>query len=308
MTGLVDYAGLFPPAALDVPKAVAAYGAHRKQAEAWMLGRFIAPAARLEAVAAAVAAERPPAAVWPFAVLVGAADDAEAARSAVPAQGAAVAVFEEAGDGRTPVEALETPVPAAAARADAMAFLDRLTGDLVAAGLGGCEMFWETPAGGDDAGVVAAVAALVRSGAPFPRQGVKLRCGGVTAGAFPSCERVAAVVALCRDHDVPLKGTAGLHHPLRHRADDPDVMMHGFLNVFGAGLLAWGLGAGTDVLTACIAETDPTAFRLTDTEFAWRDQAVPAAAVADIRRRWLCGFGSCSFDEPRADLVDLGLL
>lgn len=308
MTGLVDYAGLFPPASLAVPDAVREYAAHRLETEAWMLGRFIAPAAGLAEVARAAEAVRPEQAVWPFTVLVGAAADAAAARAAIPAQGAAVAAFEEASGGRTPVESLETPVPVAAAREDAMAFLDRLTGDLVAAGLSGRELFWETPAGGDDAAVAAAVADLGRTGAPFPLLGLKLRCGGVKPEAFPTCERVAKVVALCRDRGVPFKGTAGLHHPVRHRSQAPDVMMHGFLNVFGAGLLAWGLDAGPDLLAQCVAETDAAAFSLTDAAFSWRDHVVAAEAVADIRSRWLCGFGSCSFDEPREDLVNLGLL
>jgi hypothetical protein len=85
-------------------------------------------------------------------------------------------------------------------------------------------------------------------------------------------------------------------------------MMHGFLNVFGAGLLAWGLAAPPDVLAACVAETDATAFAVTEDAFAWRDHTVPAATVAEVRRRWLCGFGSCSFAEPRDDLITLGLL
>ena len=129
----------------------------------------------------------------------------------------------------------------------------------------------------------------------------------MTAEAFPTCERVATVVGLCRDHAVPLKCTAGLHHPLRHRATDPELMMHGFLNVFGAGLLAWGLDAPLDVLIACVAETEATAFDISDTSFAWRDQVVPLDVVADVRRRWLGGFGSCSFTEPCEDLVNLGL-
>src|SRR5688572_8745697 len=45
---IVDYAGLFPPAALDMPAAVAEYAAHRAGAHRWMLGRFVVPAARLE--------------------------------------------------------------------------------------------------------------------------------------------------------------------------------------------------------------------------------------------------------------------
>ena len=51
LEGLVDYAGLFPPAALSMEDAVAEYARWRRSPEAWMLGRFVLPAARLRDLA-----------------------------------------------------------------------------------------------------------------------------------------------------------------------------------------------------------------------------------------------------------------
>ena len=48
MSGLIDYAGLFPPAKLPMDRAVALYNGYRQCAESWMLGRFICPCARME--------------------------------------------------------------------------------------------------------------------------------------------------------------------------------------------------------------------------------------------------------------------
>ena len=45
LSGLIDYAGLFPPASLDLPAAMRNYAAYRAGAHAWMLGRFVVPAA-----------------------------------------------------------------------------------------------------------------------------------------------------------------------------------------------------------------------------------------------------------------------
>jgi hypothetical protein len=45
---LVDYAGLFPPAALDMHAAVHEYAHHRAGEHAWMLGHFILPVSRLD--------------------------------------------------------------------------------------------------------------------------------------------------------------------------------------------------------------------------------------------------------------------
>ncbi|MEZ4387394.1 MAG: hypothetical protein R3D98_07400 [Candidatus Krumholzibacteriia bacterium] len=47
LEGLIDYAGLFPPAALDLPTALRRYDAHQRGNDARLLGRFVLPAARL---------------------------------------------------------------------------------------------------------------------------------------------------------------------------------------------------------------------------------------------------------------------
>jgi hypothetical protein len=43
--GVIDYAGLFPPASLDLTTAMRNYAAYRAGPHAWMLGRFVTPAA-----------------------------------------------------------------------------------------------------------------------------------------------------------------------------------------------------------------------------------------------------------------------
>src|SRR5689334_1162740 len=47
MAGLIDYAGLFPPAKLSMQAAAEAYARARMGEHAWVLGRFICPASRL---------------------------------------------------------------------------------------------------------------------------------------------------------------------------------------------------------------------------------------------------------------------
>src|SRR5262245_61085166 len=47
LEGVVDYAGLFPPAELPLDQAVGKYARYRQEPESWMLGRFVCPAGRL---------------------------------------------------------------------------------------------------------------------------------------------------------------------------------------------------------------------------------------------------------------------
>ena len=59
LSGLIDYAGLFPPASLDLPTAMRNYQEYRVGEHAWMLGRFVVPAALVAEVDAG----------WPLSVI-----------------------------------------------------------------------------------------------------------------------------------------------------------------------------------------------------------------------------------------------
>ncbi|MBL8796553.1 MAG: hypothetical protein JNM56_21815, partial [Planctomycetia bacterium] len=41
MHGVIDYAGLFPPAVLPLDQAIRNYASYRKDPDSWMLGRFV---------------------------------------------------------------------------------------------------------------------------------------------------------------------------------------------------------------------------------------------------------------------------
>src|SRR5437763_96227 len=48
LEGAIDYAGLFPPAAVSMSEAVINYATYRNSNYSWMLGRFVVTAARLD--------------------------------------------------------------------------------------------------------------------------------------------------------------------------------------------------------------------------------------------------------------------
>lgn len=64
LDGLIDYAGLFPPAALTMQDAVRNYARYRESEDAWILGRFVVPGDRVEEVPA----EFPLSVLWTGAV------------------------------------------------------------------------------------------------------------------------------------------------------------------------------------------------------------------------------------------------
>ncbi len=98
---------------------------------------------------------------------------------------------------------------------------------------------------------------------------------------------------------VPFKATAGLHHPL------PSPPMHGFVNLFLAAALAWHGGSEADALFTL----RETSFHF-DSHAAWGAGAyrLTAKQIRAARSGFAISFGSCSFEEPVADLKELGWL
>jgi hypothetical protein len=144
-----------------------------------------------------------------------------------------------------------------------------------------------------------------------PTFAAKLRMGGVTPDAFPSSESVADALVAIRDAGVPFKCTAGLHHPIRAYHDSVATEMHGFLNVFAAWTFAHALGSDSDVLARILTTTDMGSFRVSDQGVAWcigeSDSLSATPDQVRTARRWAQGIGSCSFDDPVADLSILGI-
>jgi hypothetical protein len=137
----------------------------------------------------------------------------------------------------------------------------------------------------------------------------KLRCGGATPGAVPEPRAVARFIAAARDSGVPLKATAGLHHPFRHFDETLGGPMHGFINIVGAAVLAAGSEPlDEETLSAIVADEDSASFRLDDESFAWRERRVDREAVGAARVRLIRSYGSCSFTEPVDDLRAAGIL
>lgn len=297
-SGLIDYAGLFPPAKLGMAEVVRNYAAYLESGDAWMLGRLILPVSRLlefETAAEEVLPRAPDAQAWPVsAVLDG---ELEAQLDAVWAFNGA---HEKAGAGRAVIDAVEVKVPDLERGA---AFID-LALDIMPEQI---FPFFEIPAGAGD--IRGCVAALAGSDA-----GAKIRTGGVTPGAFPTPEAIGEFLLACHAADVPFKATAGLHHAVRSERAltyEPGSVrgtMHGFLNVFLAAAFVRTLSAPVEGAAAVLREDDARAFVFSPTGVRWRDHGVELLQLAHTRETFALSFGSCSFTEPTGELRELGLL
>jgi hypothetical protein len=305
---IVDYAGLFPPARLPLDQAVRNYLRYRREPESWLLGRFVLPAARLDELSQF--GEEISSAGRPFAVsaLGRGGNTADEFRTGLGADLRDIARALERPGPRLTVDVLEVRLPPDAVAPEAqrpLAELLEAAGRRVEAGPAPLTVYYEAPPGpGWRAGVGAVIEAVARHGAA----GLKLRCGGLEAAAFPAPEQVAFVLHACLAAGVPLKFTAGLHHPLRHFDPGVQAHMHGFLNVFAAGALGHAHGLNEDELRAILTDEDAGHFACDAAGLRWRDLRATPEQVAAARREAVVSFGSCSFDEPRDDLRALGWL
>ena len=136
----------------------------------------------------------------------------------------------------------------------------------------------------------------------------KIRCGGVEAHHFPSVQQVAFMLQKARKYNVAVKGTAGLHQPVRHYSESVQTKMHGFFNVFGGAMLGYANDLNTEELEEILSEEDAEQFVFTDEFLRWKDYQVTTNEIKELRKSALISYGSCSFEEPIEDLKKLGLL
>jgi hypothetical protein len=292
LTGLIDYAGLFPPAGLPLDQAIRNYARYQQEPESWMLTRFVCPAKQLGELVPFVEELFDSRRQFHYCGLANPAEIAEALD--------AVRRFQEKLGARALIDGLECKVPP----------VDALVSILETRRTTRLTFFFEPVLGNDWRDDVSKATSLPTAVAlgymRAPVFGVKLRCGGLEPSAFPAPEQVAFTIAACRDAKIPLKFTAGLHHPIRHFNAGVQTHMHGFINVFTAGVLAHARSLSAEQLRPIIEDEDAGDFHFDEEGLSWKDYRASTEEIIQARRSAVTSFGSCSFDEPRDDLRNLG--
>jgi hypothetical protein len=291
----IDYAGMFPPCSLGLDSALRNQAEYVLSLDEWMLGAFVLPAEQFVATKQLLSqfdAQHP----LRIAALGPKTASANAFLEALHDADAATRSLSRHNVDLISISHLEMFLP----KDVDVASLNEarsIVGDL--------PVFWEAPP--DRAEQTIALLAEFNSDADSPTFGYKLRTGGVTADAFPTSMQIAKALVTPATHQLPLKFTAGLHHPLRQYREEVETKMHGFLNVLGAAVLAAEHRWDANQTATMLDEENADSFSFTDDFFAWREWRIDTKRL-QYRRRFIVSFGSCSFDEPRDDLRALNLL
>jgi len=277
LSGLVDYAGLYPPAGLAMQPAVRNYLAYRNNGHSKLLGHFIVD-------------------WWRLAELREAAGDAvvDLPLSVIASSTADVSNIAKLREDGFRIESVEIKpeklneiVPKAARTLpETIIYFEALM----------------TPSKTEVLDSIRAAGGRV-----------KIRTGGITAAAFPSSEVVAAMLTAIAGRGLAFKATAGLHHPIRschpftYEPDSQTGIMHGFLNLFLAASHVYFTGT-EDEAAELLNDQDVDAFRVTTDTIGWRSLQWSAEQLRTVRREFAMSFGSCSFVEPIQDLERMGWL
>jgi hypothetical protein len=284
----IDYAGLFPPAELDMGTALENYVRYFTGPSSWALGRFIVPVSRLAEFEDRLRHIPLHQVHWPwrFAALLG--TNVEVDLQLLDAfsrrhinSGAIIDTVEVKATSENGVGEIIRLVPSS------------------------FQTYIEIPIDRDPRDLIAAIGHGGRR--------AKVRTGGVTPDAFPETGDLLRFIRETVRLAVPFKATAGLHHPLRaayrltYAEDGPSGTMFGFLNLLLAvAFLRSGMGEAEVVRV--LEEGEPDAVQADDSRITWRNHHLDLKVLSDTRRRGVISFGSCSFTEPLGDLEALPLL
>ncbi|MGI8467673.1 MAG: hypothetical protein ACR2N3_04400 [Pyrinomonadaceae bacterium] len=287
LSEIVDYAGLFPPSKLPMAEAVINYAAYKNSHYKWMLGRFVVPVEGLDEFAKnAQEFFLRGDDVWKLSVLAGA-EIYETVRR--------IEEFNREFAGRAIADALEVKTHNSLEIENAAVHIPE-----------NFDAYFELPLNENLADAVSTLAVKNRR--------AKIRAGGITPESFPSAEQITRFMRTCLAANVPFKATAGLHHtlrclkPLTYEKDAPVGTMNGFLNVFLAAAFLRE-GYKSDLIHELLEDEWAESFKFDETGITWRQEYfISTAQLKALRMRGAISFGSCSFDEPIADLQEMKIL
>lgn len=289
LDGIIDYAGLFPPAKLNLETALKTYFKHLKGPERWLVSRFVCPAGELANLADLL---KDHAGEPVLVTVIGSrATSVAELRKVVEVDEEAIQAFHGETDGGAEVQAYETRAIADISISKCVDILSPLAE---------LDVFLEVPWSEHIADDLHAVA-------EHDWLGAKGRTGGLSPSEFPSAAALATFLHECMSLDLRFKLTAGMHHPLRHYDALIGAHQHGFLNVACAATLIESMDFSKSEVEDVLLNENPESFVFGSDSFAYNNLEVDLASIEDMRSLFL-SYGSCSVEDPILGLASLGLV
>ena len=309
MDGLIDYAGLFPPAKLNLHDTLVNMLRGQKFTEFWMISSLVLPVNQLDNLISTLVDLGETDAFFPISFVASRAESETVFFDTLNTDIKRIKEFFELHPNFS-AKAFEIALPPSICHSENRDNLSLFVKDtasiLIEAKL---NPFIEVSAGEHWLSsmhiAVTAIAEINKNSAE--KASFKIRCGGIKPEMMPPSENVAHTILYCKEKGISLKATAGLHHPLKHFNDDLGGLMHGFINVFGSAILAKVNDFSFETLVQMLNDEKPDSFIFSENTLSWKNYSVTSEEIKKYRS-FITSYGSCSFDEPIEDLQTLKLL
>ena len=287
LAAIVDYAGLFPPAKLSLREAIANYAQYHQTPYNWLLGRFVVPVSRLaelEKLLGDISLENTIASPWKISAILSVNWELELEQ-----------IQNINSQNKIAIASIEfKPLPPKEIKRAIHHLPTKI------------ESFFEIPLDDNLAKYLAVLQGTKAS--------AKIRTGGLTAQAFPNVDRLCRFIFASAKTKVPFKATAGLHHllpgkyPVSYEPNSFSTTMQGFLNLSILTILVyWQKLTQSEALTV-LQESSINSFKFQEDHIAWKDRYLNLCELQKARQYFFRSFGSCSFQEPLNELMELKLL
>jgi len=293
---LIDYAGLFPPAKLEIEPSLKNYAEYIQSTDKWMMSQFIIPVSRLNEIPADLMKKYSKEFPLKLSLISG----------NICNDIATVNQFINMNNNSTIFTGYESQISDLATFPQSLLDVHQLRKKQNL----NFESFYEVSPNDNWINQMNEVVSIISQFNAEHDAGVgfKLRCGGVEASMFPPAENIAQTILACRDASVSMKFTAGLHHPVRHYSKSVKTRMYGFFNIFIGGMIAHKFNLEIDPLTTILMDENPENFTFDDNGLYLKTYSISNLEIQNYRQKAFISYGSCSFSEPREDLQQLGLL
>jgi hypothetical protein len=303
-SSLIDYAGLFPPAGLSIEKALSNYCDYRQHPQRWILSRFILTPAHLSQISSGMLSGHTQEQPLDLSLVC------KDPLNEIPLGMKRISEL----NNRISIGSIEVSLSAGRVVSEQIRQCDAVLNKYDSTDKFR-SLFFEIPPSPDWAASLPEVVDSLKAAAETSNRsiGFKLRCGGTEPHLVPSFGRVADAISACAQSSVPIKFTAGLHHPFRAGLQDGGAScqtpsMHGYFNVFFAAFAAFGKGSPAskimEILT-CQGDVRP---EFGEEYLEWLGIRFSLSELKKIRTSLALSFGSCSFVEPLEDASALNWL
>lgn len=295
LSGILDYAGVYPPAKLDFTSSYTNYCTYRNSPKAFMLGSFVCPITNLEDLRASQTPESP----IDVSVIASAAQnqenffrqlesDVEKTTSyfshAIPSHN--LYSFE------VRLMSYDTDIQKCEKVLNKLYSINKNT-----------KLFLEVPfLDGWENSVLEMISRISEQ----TLCNAKIRTGGLNQNSFPTVKQLQQFIYACANNELPFKATAGLHHPITHWDDEIKVIMHGFFNVFISAICMYH-NYEHEIVEKILSSQNTSDFQFYDEYAVICDNKITLEEIQQ-GRTFALSFGSCSLDEPVEHLVSLGYI